>query len=96
MVKRSRGTRSKSRQILKKKTREKNANRITRALQEFKEGEKVSIVLDPSVQEGMPHPRFHGKTGDIEGKRGDAYAVKIRDGRKIKHIIARPEHLRKV
>jgi len=81
---------------LKKKTREKNANRITRALQELKEGEKVSIVLDPSVQEGMPHPRFHGKTGDIEGKRGDAYTVKIRDGRKIKHIIARPEHLRKV
>ncbi|KAA0001219.1 MAG: 50S ribosomal protein L21e [Thermoplasmata archaeon] len=96
MVKRSRGTRSKSRQILRKKVRGKNVNRITRALQEFKEGEKVSIVLDPSVQKGMPHPRFHGKTGDIEGKKGDAYTVKIRDGKKIKHIIARPEHLRKV
>ena len=81
---------------MRKKTRGKNLNPITRALQEFEEGEKVSIILDSSVQKGMPHPRFHGKTGDIEGKKGDAYTVKIRDGGKIKHIIARPEHLRKV
>jgi large subunit ribosomal protein L21e len=96
MAKRSRGTRSKSRQILRKRARGSHLNRITRTLQEFEEGEKVSIVLDSSVQKGMPHPRFHGKTGSITEKKGDAYFVRIRDGRKIKHIIARPEHLRRV
>ena len=95
-MKRSRGFRSKSRSKLRKKVREGRMNVITRAMQKFEEGEKVAIVIDPSVHHGMPHPRFHGKTGDIVATQGKAYIVKIRDGRKVKHIISSPEHLRKV
>jgi len=71
-------------------------NLITKVMQDFKEGEKVTIVIDPSFHDGMPHPRFHGRTGSIEGMQGDAYIVKIKDGGKIKHIISSPVHLRRV
>jgi len=96
MVKRSKGIRSKSRNILKKKPRDRGISSITRALQQFKEGESVSIVLDPSVHKGMPHIRFHGYTGKIEGMQGNSYLVGINDGSKHKSLIVRPEHLRRV
>ncbi|MEM1514197.1 MAG: 50S ribosomal protein L21e [Candidatus Thermoplasmatota archaeon] len=95
-MRRSRGFRSKTRKKLEKKFREGEMNIITRAMQKFEEGEKVAIVIDPSVHYGMPHPRYQGKTGSIAGKQGRAYILKIRDGNKIKHIIAYPEHLKRV
>jgi len=56
----------------------------------------VAIVTDPSVHKGMPHRRFHGKTGYVEGKRGTAYVVRVRQGNAMKQIIVRPEHLKRV
>ncbi|MCD6467966.1 MAG: 50S ribosomal protein L21e [Thermoplasmata archaeon] len=94
MVKRSRGIRSKSRHILRKKHRE--TFPITRALQEFEIGEKVCIDVDPSMHKGMPHPRFQGYTGEVEGKQGDAYKVGITVGKKHKTLLVLPEHLKKV
>ena len=96
MVKRSKGIRSKSRQILRKKPRERGIHSITRALQEFDEGESVNIVIDSAVHKGMPHIRFHGYTGKVEGKQGESYVVGINDGKKHKSLIIRPEHLRRV
>jgi len=96
LVKRSKGIRSKSRKILRKKPRERGIKSITRALQEFEEGETVSIVIDPAVHKGMPHVRFQGRTGKIEGKQGEAYLVGINDGKKHKTLIVRSEHLRRV
>ncbi len=81
---------------MKKKMREGETNIIRRALQEFEEGEKVAIVIDPSFQNGMPHPRFHGRIGDIAGMQGDAYIVDIKDGKKVKHIISSPVHLKRL
>jgi len=96
MVKRSKGLRSKSRHILRKKPRDRGIISITRALQEFEEGERVNIVIDPSIHKGMPHIRFHGKTGKIFGKQGNSYIVNITDGNKNKSLIIKPEHLRRV
>ena len=96
MVKRSKGIRSKSRQILRKKPRDKGASSITRALQQFEEGESVNIVIDSSVHKGMPHIRFQGYTGKVEGLQGNSYLVAINDGKKHKTLIIRPEHLRRV
>jgi len=96
VVRRSKGIRSKSRNILKKKPRDRGIASITRALQQFEEGDSVNIVLDPSVHKGMPHIRFHGHTGKVEGKQGDAYLVGINDGKKHKTLIVRSEHLRRV
>lgn len=96
MVKRSKGIRSKSRKILRKKPRERGIHSITRALQHFEEGESVNIVIDSSVHKGMPHIRFQGYTGKIEGKQGESYLVGIDDGKKHKVLIIRSEHLRRV
>jgi large subunit ribosomal protein L21e len=87
------GTRRKSRYKLKKTVREKGLSPITRALQEFVAGDMVNIDLDPSIQNGMPHPKFHGRTGKVIEQRGRAYIVEVRDGGLMKEVIALPEHL---
>jgi large subunit ribosomal protein L21e len=87
------GTRRKSRYKLKKTVREKGLSPITRALQEFAAGDMVNIDLDPSIQNGMPHPKFHGRTGKVVEQRGRAYLVAVRDGGLMKEVIALPEHL---
>jgi len=96
LVKRSKGIRSKSRKLLRKKPRERGIHSITRALQQFEEGESVNIVIDSSVHKGMPHIRFQGCTGKVEGKQGGSYLVGINDGKKHKTLIIRSEHLRRV
>lgn len=93
MVKRSKGTRSKSRHVLRRKPRDRGISSITRAIQQFEIGESVSVNIDSSVHKGMPHHRFHGYTGKIEGTQGDAYLVGINVGKKHKTLIVRSEHL---
>ncbi|MEM4259035.1 MAG: 50S ribosomal protein L21e [Candidatus Thermoplasmatota archaeon] len=96
MVVRSKGLRSKSRHKLQKKSRDQGVASITRALQEFAPGDRVSVDIDPSVHKGMPHHRFQGYTGRIEGQQGDAYLVGITVGKKHKTLLVRPEHLGRV
>ncbi len=69
---------------------------ITRFLQEFEVGERVAIVIDPSVHDGMPDPKFYGRTGKVIGKQGKAYLVQVRDGRMMKTLIVAPVHLKRV
>jgi large subunit ribosomal protein L21e len=95
MVKTSKGLRAKTRGILKRKARERGLSPITRALNQFNEGDKVSIKLDPSIHKGQVHRRFQGMTGVITEVRGNAYMVEVSAGDKQKSIIVRPEHLRK-
>lgn len=95
-MERSKGFRSRTRHKLRKTPRERGKVPITRFLQQFEVGEKVCIDIEPSVHKGMPHPRFHGRVGEVVGKRGRAYIVKVRDGDKKKLIIALPVHLKRV
>ena len=96
MVKRSKGIRSKSRHILRKKPRTRGISPVTRALQQFEIGDNVNIDIDSSFHRGMPHPRFNGRTGKIEGLQGSSYIVSINEGKKHKSLIIRPEHLGRV
>jgi len=91
---RHKGLRKKSRKKLTKHPRTRGLQPITRSLQNFPMGGRVVILVDPSQVKGMPHPRFHGKTGVVVEKRGRAYVVEVREGGKFKKVIARPEHLR--
>ena len=93
-MRRSRGSRSKTRYKLKKSIRPGRTNPITKKMQIFDEDDLVHIIIDPSVHKGQPHPRFHGKTGKVSDKRGRAYIVEISDGNKSKKLIIRPEHLK--
>ncbi len=95
-MKRSKGTRQGTRKIFRKKPRERGQIPVNRALQDFDEGEQVKIMIEPSIHKGQPHRRFHGKTGRIEGKRGQAYIVNVKVGGKEKQVIARSEHLRRM
>ena len=87
------GFRRKTRDKLSKTVRGRGVSPVVRAIQEFEPGEKVHVLLDPSKHKGMPHPKFHGRTGEITGKRGRAFILKITDGDSTKTLIARPEHL---
>jgi large subunit ribosomal protein L21e len=63
----------------------------------FSLGEKVRIVPYPNYKVGKPpHKRYRNRVGVIVEKRGDAYVVEVKDGGKIKKIIAHPIHLQRV
>jgi large subunit ribosomal protein L21e len=95
MVKRSKGIRSKSRQILRIRPRDRGFTSITKSLRQFETGESVNIVIDPSIHKGMPHIRFQGYSGKIAAKQGNSYVVKLNIGKKEKTLVVRPEHLRR-
>ncbi len=95
MVKRTGGIRRKSRYKLKKEKRFKGKLSITRYLQTFNAGDKVTLNVESAVQKGMYYPHFMGKSGIVKGKRGRCYEVAIRDLGKSKTLIVHPIHLRK-
>ncbi len=69
---------------------------VNERLKELEKGKKVCIVINPSVHDAMPHPRYQGKFGEVVDKRGKAYLVNIKDGGKTKTIISYPEHLKEI
>ena len=95
MTTRQGGARKGCRSKLRKRPRDSGKVTISRLLQEFKTGDKVSLSLEPAVQKGMPHPRYFGRIGKIVKKQGAAYIVEIKDGNKIKRLIASAVHLKK-
>jgi large subunit ribosomal protein L21e len=89
----AKGYRRKTRYLLKRKPRERGKTGLSKVLREYEPEEKVVIKLDPSVHKGMPHRRFHGKIGVIANKRGGSYVINVTQGKAIKEIIVRPEHI---
>ena len=68
---------------------------LSKYFQEFKNGDKVAIIREHSLNPGFPF-RIQGKTGVIEGARGRAYIVKINDGNAKRIHIIMPAHLKKL
>jgi large subunit ribosomal protein L21e len=73
--------------------RERGKTGLSKLLQQYNPGDRVLVKLNPSIHKGMPHRRFHGKVGIIESTRGQAYIVNVTQGKAVKEIIVRPEHL---
>lgn len=92
----SHGPRRGTRHLLRKNVRERGKVTITRHLQEFKEGQKVMIKPEPSIQKGIPHRRFFNKVGTVIGKKGKSYILEVREFNKLKKITLRPIHLREM
>jgi len=86
--------RTKTRYKLKKERSEKGKLGLTKLFQTFKVGDKVHLVIDSAVHKGMYFPRFHGRTGEVVGKKKICYQVKINDGGKDKILISHPVHLK--
>jgi len=92
-MKKSKGYRSGTRRLLTKEPRERGKIRLSKLLHEYQPGASVVVMIDPSVQKGMPHRRFHGKVGTVLNKRGRSYVLSVSQGNAVKEIIVRPEHL---
>lgn len=93
-MKRSKGQRQGTRQILKRSKSERGRLNIARVMHEYEVGDRVAVVLDGGQQKGMPHRRFNGRSGRISGKQGRAWVIEVKDGNMKKTVVARPEHLR--
>ena len=93
-MRKSKGYRNRTRSLFRKDVRKKGIRPLDYLLREFKEGDVVDIIIDSAIHRGMPHRRYHGKTGVIERKQGRSYVIAIKTGRIFKHIIANKEHLR--
>ena len=92
-MRKSKGYRRGTRQLLTKAPREKGKPKLSKLLFEYQPGSQVIIKIDSSVQKGMPHKRFHGKIGTILSKRGRGYVVNVAQGDAVKKIIVRSDHL---
>lgn len=93
-MRKSKGYRHGTRRLFRKNIRKRGLRPPDYILTDFNEGEIVDIIVDPSEHKGMPHRRYHGKTGEIIKKQGKAFIIQIKQGRAIKQIIANKEHLR--
>jgi large subunit ribosomal protein L21e len=93
MVRGSRGYRSRTRSLFRKDPRKKGKISISKLLQIYNVGDKVCIKTDSSVHKGMPHTRYYGRIGVINGKRGRSYIVNVSRGRNVATLLVRPEHL---
>ncbi len=92
-MRRSKGFKSGTRYKLKKDIRDKGKLFISKTLQKFSTGDRVHVVINPGAQKGMPHPRFHGKTGTVIEKRGRAYLVEVSENSAKKTVICAPVHM---
>ena len=92
-MRKSRGYRAGTRRLLKKEPRERGKIRISKLLYEYQPGNRVVIMIDSSIQKGMPHKRYHGKVGTVIDKRGRSFILSVTQGEATKEIIVRPEHL---
>ena len=89
------GYRSKSRQKHRKNVRDRGLGSIEKYLIDYSINDKVDIITDPSQHSrGMPHTRFHGRTGTVIGQRGRCYLVEVKLGNSKKTLITGVEHLR--
>jgi large subunit ribosomal protein L21e len=87
------GKRGKTRQKFKKKGPKTSVNKM---VEEFKNGDKVQVVIDSSMHAGLPDKSFHGLTGYISGKRGESYEIELKRGKKDFMVVTTPVHIKKL
>ena len=93
MVKKSHGYRARTRALMSKDIRTKGLGSPNRVLINYEVGQRVDVVINPGFHKGMPHRRYHGRTGIVKGLRGRAVVVDVGLGEATKTLIIRREHL---
>jgi large subunit ribosomal protein L21e len=78
-----------------KSEREKGKIKLSRMFQKLELGDRVAIMRELSEKGGFPK-RLQGRTGVIEGKRGRAYIVKVKEFNAEKKHIIQPIHLKRL
>ncbi|CAD7697746.1 unnamed protein product [Ostreobium quekettii] len=92
------GKRHCTRDLFSKRHRKHGVPKLSTYLRTYRLGEHVMIKVDPSIQKGMPHKFYHGKTGLVWNitKRAVGVEVNKQVGNRIikKRIHVRIEHVR--
>lgn len=96
MVTRIGGSRHKTRYKLQRKPSERGHLNLTQRLAKYAVGDKVAIIVNPSVHKGMFYHRHHGKTGIVAECRGNGYLVRIMDKDKSKTLTTTAAHMKRV
>lgn len=65
-------------------------------MEQYQEGQKVVVDIEPSQSKGMPHRRFQGKVGVVESVRRRSVVLKVMVGNKEKKPIVRLEHIKRL
>lgn len=79
----------------KKTPKERGKVRLSRVFQELKQGDRVFIDVNLSYKINAPST-ITGRTGIVQGKRGKAYIVKMKEYNEDKTLIINPIHLKKL
>src|SRR5207247_10651880 len=95
-MKRSKGIRNRTRTLLRRNPRDRGKSPLGRILTSYAPGQMVTISINPSIQKGMPHRRYHGRVGMISEKRGRAYVSQVTTGKVPRIIIARLELIKRM
>ena len=77
------------------KTRKNKGIKPSEYFKEFKEGDKVALVINPAYPTYFP-PTFLGRTGIILKRIKGAYEVKFLNGKTYKNLVIKPIHLKKI
>eukprot|EP00210_Caulerpa_lentillifera_P006752 g6452.t1 len=93
------GVRHRTRHVFTKDFKRKGKPSLSTYLRVFRLGDYVTVLADPSIQKGMPHKFYHGKTGRVWDVTKHSVGVEINKpvrGRIIrKRIHVRIEHVRR-
>jgi len=95
MTTRHGGSRYRTRKTFRKNVKGHGKISMTRYFQTLKKGDRVLLKIEPGVQKGLYHARFHGYPAVVVTKQGSCYIVRINDQGKPKEIIVHPVHLKK-
>ncbi|MFA6888316.1 MAG: 50S ribosomal protein L21e [Candidatus Woesearchaeota archaeon] len=95
MTTRHGGSRYRTRSTFRKNIKGHGKISTTRYFQILKKGDKVLLKLEPAVQKGLYHARFHGYPAIVLAKQGKCYVVQISDQGKKKDLVVHPVHLKK-
>jgi large subunit ribosomal protein L21e len=79
----------------KKPVRTRGKIQLSKYFQKLKEGDFVAVSREKSIPANFKK-RLQGSTGIVEEKRGRAYVIKIKEGKKEKRILTNPIHLKKI
>ena len=81
--------------VKRKNIREVGKISFSRAFQDFKAGDRVSVVIEKAKPLRFPK-RIQGRCGIVEARRGNSVIVSINDLNKNKKFIIDPIHLKKI
>lgn len=81
--------------VRRKPLRTRGKLQLSKYFQVLENGDSVAIVEERSVASSFPK-RMQGRTGVVEGMKGKAAIVNIKDHNKMKQYLVAPVHLKKI